>query len=92
MNDALMLVAGVVAVGFLFVVVPVVFDVYHHYRHRKVITCPESHGLAEVILKTRLAALGAAFGKPKLRVKSCSLWPKRKGCREECVKDNWPAP
>jgi hypothetical protein len=59
-----MLVAVIVVFGLLFVVVPVVFDAYNRYRERKVTTCPETRGPAEVALKTRLAAFGAAFDKP----------------------------
>jgi len=91
MNTPLVLIAAIVAFGLLSVVAPVAIDAYRRYRFRKVITCPETHGLAETTLKGHLAALGAAFGKPALRVKSCSLWPKRQGCDEKCVKENWPA-
>ena len=92
MINALMLIAVIVLFGLRFVVVPVVFDAYQRYRQRKVITCPETQGLAEVALRTRLAAFGAAFGKPLLRVGNCSLWPKKQGCDEKCVKENWPSP
>ena len=70
MTSALMLVAVIVLFGLLFVVVPVIFDAYNRYRERKLITCPETRGPAEVTLKTRLAAFGAAFGKP-----SCAFTP-----------------
>jgi len=92
MASALMLVAVIVLFGLLFVVVPVIFDAYNRYRERKVITCPETRDPAEVALKTRLAAFGAAFGKPWVRVGNCSLWPRKQGCDEKCVKENWPAP
>jgi len=92
MTSALMLVAVIVLFGLLFVVVPVIFDAYNRYRERKVITCPETRDPAEVALKTRLAAFGAAFGKPWVRVGNCSLWPRKQGCDEKCVKENWPAP
>ena len=90
MNNPLMLIAGIIIVGLLFVVVPVVIDAYHRFRHRKVLTCPETHGPAEVSLDTGRAAFGAAFGKSMLRIRRCSLWPKRLGCEEKCVKENWP--
>lgn len=90
-TDPLLLIAGIVAFGLAFVVAPVFIDAYRQYRYRKVITCPETHGLAEVNLNTGLAALGAAVGRPVIRVRSCSLWPKRKGCDEKCVRENWPA-
>ena len=92
MNNPFTLIAAIVLFGLFFVVVPVVFGAYSRYRHRKVITCPETHSLAEVTLRSRFAAFGAAFGKPWLRVENCSLWPKKKGCDEKCVKENWPSP
>jgi hypothetical protein len=92
MTSALMLVALIVLFGLLFVVVPVIFDAYNRYREGKLITCPETRDPAEVALKTRQAAFGAAFGKPSLLVGRCSLWPKKQGCGEKCVKENWPAP
>lgn len=89
-TNPFILIAGIVAFGLLFVVAPVAIDAYRQFRHRKVITCPETHGLAEVNLKTGLATFGAAFGRPAMRVRSCSLWPKKKGCDEKCVRENWP--
>jgi hypothetical protein len=89
-TNPLLLIAGIVAFGLVAVVAPIVIDVYRQYRYRKVITCPESHGLAEVTLNAGLAALGAAVGRPVIRVKRCSLWPKREGCDENCVAENWP--
>ena len=91
-TNPLMLIAGIIAFGLLFVIAPVAADAYRRYRDRKVVTCPETHGLAEVTFKTRLAVLGAAFGRPMVRVKGCSLWPKKNGCDEICIKENRPTP
>lgn len=85
-----LLIAGILAFGFIAVLVPVAVDAYRQYRLRKVITCPGTKGLAEVKLDARVAALGAATGQPTLHVQDCSLWPKRKGCDEKCVAENWP--
>jgi hypothetical protein len=92
MNSLLLLILVIGATGLLFVVAPVVIDIYVRYRGGKVLNCPETLGAAEVTLKTHRAALGAAFGHRVLRVKSCSWWPKKMGCAEQCVKENWPAP
>ena len=91
-ENPLLLIAAIVAFGLVFVVAPVAIDTYRQYRYRKVITCPEAHNLAEVNLNAGVAALGAGVGRPLLRVKNCSLWPKRKGCDEKCVRENWAAP
>jgi hypothetical protein len=89
-TNPLLLIAGIVAFGLVAVVAPIVIDVFRQYRDRKAVTCPQTHGVAEVSLSTGLAALGAAVGRPVIRVKNCSLWPERKGCDEHCVSENWP--
>ena len=57
MNSLLLLVLGIVATGLLFVIAPVVIDIYVRYRGGKVLNCPEILGAAEVTLKTHRAAL-----------------------------------
>jgi hypothetical protein len=92
MNGPLLLVVVIVATGLLFVVAPVVSDIYARYRNGKSLNCPEARATAEVTLNTHRAALAGAFGRPIVRVKSCSLWPGKKGCAEKCVSENWPVP
>jgi hypothetical protein len=92
MNGPLLLILVIGATGLLFVIAPVVTDIYVRYRNRKVLNCPEGHASAEVTLNTHRAALAAAFGKRILRVKSCSLWPQKSGCAEKCTSENWPVP
>ena len=84
------LITATVVIGLFYVVLPFTNDVYNRFRYRKVVGCPENNTLAEVKLNARWAALTAIFRKPVLRVKSCSLWPKKKGCAERCVRENWP--
>lgn len=92
MNGPLLLIVVIVATGLLFVVAPVVTYIYARYRNGKVLSCPETHGTAEVTLNAHRAALAAAFGKPIIRVKRCSLWPEKRGCAEKCINENWPIP
>jgi len=89
-TNPLLLIAGIFALGLVFVYAPVFIDAYRKYRYRKVVTCPQTHGFAEVDLKAGMGALGAAFGQPGVRIKKCSLWPKRAGCDEQCVSEHWP--
>lgn len=90
MSTPLLMMLGVLAMGLLLVVLPVVSEIVSRYRGRKVVTCPETRDLVEVQLDTGRAAWGAVFGHSIPRVKSCSLWPRKKGCQEECVQENWP--
>ena len=91
METPLMLIAGIIAISLFCVVLPFTRDVYRRFRYRKVVTCPDIHDFAEVGLNARWAAVTALFDKPKLRVRSCTLWPRKKGCAEACVKENWPS-
>jgi hypothetical protein len=77
--------------GMFVIVLPFAMDLYRRFNFRKVVTCPETRGLTEVKLNALWAALTGIFCKPALRVKSCTLWPKKKGCAEACVRENWPA-
>lgn len=90
MTGVFLLIAGVILLGLYFVVAPAVLSTYRRYRGRRTIICPETDRIAEMSIKAGRAGIMAALGKPELRVKWCSLWPKRKGCAEECLKDEWP--
>jgi hypothetical protein len=89
MNRLFLLIAGVVMLGLYFVVGPAVLNTYRRYRGRRTIICPETDQIAEMEIKAGRAGVMAAFGKRDLRVKWCSLWPRRNGCAEECIKDDW---
>jgi len=89
MNRLFLLTAGVVMLGTYFVIAPVVADTYRRYRGRKTLICPDTGQIAEVDLKAATAGAASALGKNWVRVKWCSLWPRRKGCAQECVRAYW---
>lgn len=91
MTAVFLLIAGVIILGTYFLVAPLVLSTYRRYRGRRTIICPETDQIAEMSIKAGRAGIMATFGKTDLRVKWCSLWPLRKGCAEECVKEDWPA-
>ncbi len=92
MYTPLITISAIVAAAILLVLAPVGLGTYWRYRNRKVITCPENHKLAEVELNAGRAGLMSALGKSKLAVQWCSRWPQKRGCAEDCVKENWPNP
>ena len=55
------------------------------YRGRRVITCPENQRPAGVVVDVRHAAATALGKSPELRLSSCSRWPERAGCGQECL-------
>jgi len=77
--------AAIVAVGLVYVLLPTVLEAYFRFRGKREFRCPETGTEAEVGVDARLAALTEPFGRPRLRVVSCSLWPERDGCAQACV-------
>ena len=76
---------AVFTVAFLYVLVPLVADTFGRFRRSRRLSCPETGGPAEVGIDASRAALSSAFGRPLLRVKSCSLWPGRDRCKQSCI-------
>jgi hypothetical protein len=92
MNRVSLLIIGVAALGTYFVIAPVMVDTYRRYRRRKTIICPDTGQISEVELKAGTACVISALGKEWVRVKWCSLWPRKKDCRQECVQEYWRQP
>ena len=59
--------------------------VWFRYRGARVITCPENDRHAGVELNSLQAAISGFAGPPKLTLSSCSRWPERAGCGQECL-------
>ena len=59
--------------------------VWHRYRGQRVITCPENQKAAGVVVDAGHAA-ATGFGKAaELRLSTCSRWPERRNCGQECL-------
>ncbi len=76
---------AVVALGLLYVLMPLMADTFRRFRGPRVLTCPDTGGKAEVGIDASRAALTSAFGLPSLQVKSCSLWPEKEQCKQDCL-------
>ena len=87
MNRVFLLIVGIVVLGLLYVIAPVVADTYRRYRGRNTIICPDTGQIAEVEIKAGYAGLMSALGKHWVRVKWCSLWPRKKDYAQECMKE-----
>ncbi|MBI4561631.1 MAG: hypothetical protein HY724_06260 [Candidatus Rokubacteria bacterium] len=77
--------AAIAAVAVVYVLLPVIVSTFVRFRAKRRLECPETGASAEVGVDARWAALTSAFRHPLLRVRSCSLWPKREGCGESCL-------
>ncbi len=80
------IVLPIIALAVLYVLLPVALAVFSRYRLRKPLQCPETSAEAWVLVDARRAGVSSLFGRPSLRVKSCSLWPGRFGCGQGCLK------
>jgi hypothetical protein len=85
MNHPWIVLVAVLAVALLYVLMPLVADTFRRFRSPRVLTCPETGGKAEVAVDASRAALTSAFGQPLLRARSCSLWPEKEYCKQECL-------
>jgi len=79
-------VTAIISLAAVYVLVPVAADAFRRFRTRRSLRCPETGREAEVGIDAGRAALTSAFGRALLRVKSCSLWPERKACAQDCVR------
>jgi hypothetical protein len=62
------------------------------YRGDRVVACPENHRAAGVSVDTRHLTAHSWNKEPLLRLSSCSRWPERAGCGQECLKELAAAP
>ncbi len=85
MTHPWIVVTAVLCIALLYVLVPVVADFYRRYRGSRVLRCPETGQKVEVGIDASHVAITSAFGRPHLRVKSCSLWPEKERCAQDCL-------
>ncbi len=55
------------------------------FRGVRIVVCPETREMVAVEVDARHAALSAPQGRPHLRLESCTRWPERKDCGQECL-------
>lgn len=75
-----------------FLVLPLLGCTYVSVRGRRVVRCPSAGGIAVLRLDAAHAAISNLVATPELRVTGCSLWPKRAGCSQDCLRQVELAP
>jgi len=85
MTIELYLIVLLLVLAALYFVVPFVVGTFIRYRGKRVITCPETRKPAAIKVDAAHAAFTAAVSQPELRLKSCSRWPDRDDCGQECL-------
>jgi hypothetical protein len=92
MNKAMYLFAAIVAFAFVCVVATYALRAYIRFRGKRLVTCPETKKVVAVEVEATHAAMTIGQGIPELRLKSCTRWPERQDCGQECVEQIELAP
>jgi len=58
---------------------------YLKFRGVRLVSCPETKKAAAVEVDARHAALTGGIGAPAIHLKSCSHWPERQDCGQDCL-------
>ena len=62
------------------------FNTWRRYHGLRVITCPDNlHPAAVRVDAGRAARWAAISGEPPVRLRSCSRWPEKEGCAQDCL-------
>jgi hypothetical protein len=83
---------ALVALGALFLAGRRLVSAWLTYRGTRIVVCPETRQAAAVEVDARQAALGASRSRPRLRLESCTRWPERQACGQECLAQVESAP
>jgi hypothetical protein len=62
------------------------------YRGKRLVVCPDNQALVAVDVDAGHAARSAARGRHELRLESCTRWPEKLGCGQECLAQVAAAP
>ena len=79
------IVIAIVAVVLLGLALALAARTWLRMRGARVVTCPENHASAGVEVDAAHAAVTAIYKAPDLRLKSCSRWPEKQDCGQECL-------
>jgi hypothetical protein len=85
MTTEIYLITLIIGFVLLYLVLRPVVGNYLKFRGKRVITCPETRKPAGIEVDATHAAFASASGARGLRLKSCSRWPERGDCGQECL-------
>ncbi len=58
---------------------------YSKLRGARLVVCPDNEKPATVELAARRAAISSLLGGSDLRLETCSRWPEKRGCGQDCL-------
>ena len=88
MEYPVLVILGVLAIGLVTVVLPMVLTTLSDHREPRSLVCPETGLATTVQVDAGRAARGAVFGLERLAVRNCARWPERAECGQGCLHPN----
>jgi hypothetical protein len=86
MSGLIYFIAALVVFCLVYYLIPPAAVAYVKFRGKRLVTCPETRTPVGVEVDVKHAASTAAFSRrPELRLTSCSQWPEREDCDQECL-------
>lgn len=86
MSAALYLVVALVVVAAVYILLRKPIREYFLMRGDRVVTCPDNRQTVAVTVDAAHAAISAARGFEDLKLESCTRWPEKADCGQECLR------
>lgn len=86
-TTALILIGAILALGAVYVLLPVAASTYRRMRGPKFVTCPETQQPTRIELDAKRTALMSTLGKETPRVAKCARWPEHQDCDQGCLEE-----
>jgi hypothetical protein len=80
-----MTLAGIATFGLILLFAWRMLRGWFGYRGTRLVRCPETRNTVAVRLDAWRAAVTAAGDRPVLKLTSCTRWPERQDCGQECI-------
>ncbi len=92
MNSALYFAISLAVLAVGYFLYRTFFRTFFKFRGTRVVTCPETGRPVAVEVDALNAAERAALGDTHVQLKSCTRWPERQDCGQECLAELEAAP
>ena len=85
MTPVIFTIVGVGLLGVLVYALVRLLETRFRYRGKMLVECPETRQAAGVTVNSGSALMRTVLGTSELRLETCTRWPERKNCGQECL-------
>lgn len=90
--SAIYLIGAVIVLGCLTAAGAMAFIAYRTAKGKRLVTCPENKERVAVEVDAVHAVVSSTLGPVDLRLSTCTRWPERRDCGQECLRQIETAP